>query len=281
MQLRDEGVATTRAGFAQLAGTPRPTDRPRQARAGRWLASSTPKTVPPARGLQARREYPQEGRLARRRRGDCAGEKTCWRLSTIPIARSGRGQDGQRHAKELLLHARTCRKGADRRSGKFGNRPRASHCSGRFGAEDVALADLRAPIDRFFEEVTVNAGRKQAHTGSTCCAFRAAVHKVADFSVSRDEILSRDRGPCGPRFRQLEVIMNETVFPSAARSHECTAEGQDRCRRQGREPCRDGRIGLPVPPGFTSRPNSARLFDEGANSRKACARSPPLAISKA
>ena len=53
-----------------------------------------------------------------------------------------------------------------------------------FGAAMAALADLRAPIDRFFEEVTVNADEenKRAHRLDLLAAFRAAVHKVADFS---------------------------------------------------------------------------------------------------
>ena len=52
------------------------------------------------------------------------------------------------------------------------------------GAAMAALADLRAPIDRFFEEVTVNADEenKRSHRLDLLAAFRAAVHKVADFS---------------------------------------------------------------------------------------------------
>ena len=53
-----------------------------------------------------------------------------------------------------------------------------------FGAAMAALASLRAPIDRFFEEVTVNADEenKRAHRLDLLARFRAAVHKVADFS---------------------------------------------------------------------------------------------------
>ncbi|WP_126172777.1 glycine--tRNA ligase subunit beta [Altericroceibacterium xinjiangense] len=48
----------------------------------------------------------------------------------------------------------------------------------------AALASLRAPIDRFFEEVTVNAEdqSKRAARLGLLARFRAAVHKVADFS---------------------------------------------------------------------------------------------------
>ena len=53
-----------------------------------------------------------------------------------------------------------------------------------FSAAMVALASLRAPIDRFFEEVTVNADEenKRAHRLDLLARFRAAVHNVADFS---------------------------------------------------------------------------------------------------
>ena len=53
-----------------------------------------------------------------------------------------------------------------------------------FAAAMAALASLRAPIDRFFEEVTVNAEdkSKRAHRLDLLAQFRAAVHKVADFS---------------------------------------------------------------------------------------------------
>ncbi|AKM06942.1 glycine--tRNA ligase subunit beta [Pelagerythrobacter marensis] len=53
-----------------------------------------------------------------------------------------------------------------------------------FGAAMAALASLRAPIDRFFDEVTVNADEenKRAHRLDLLARFRAAVHNVADFS---------------------------------------------------------------------------------------------------
>ncbi|WP_370297715.1 glycine--tRNA ligase subunit beta [Qipengyuania mesophila] len=53
-----------------------------------------------------------------------------------------------------------------------------------FSGAMAALASLRAPIDRFFEEVTVNADEemKRANRLDLLAAFRAAVHKVADFS---------------------------------------------------------------------------------------------------
>ena len=53
-----------------------------------------------------------------------------------------------------------------------------------FAAAMSALASLRAPIDHFFDEVTVNADEemKRANRLDLLARFRAAVHKVADFS---------------------------------------------------------------------------------------------------
>ena len=53
-----------------------------------------------------------------------------------------------------------------------------------FTAAMAALATLRAPIDAFFETVTVNDpdGEKRAARLGLLDRFRAAVHKVADFS---------------------------------------------------------------------------------------------------
>lgn len=53
-----------------------------------------------------------------------------------------------------------------------------------YTAAMAALASLRAPIDAFFDSVTVNDGdaRKRNHRLSLLDQVRAAVHKVADFS---------------------------------------------------------------------------------------------------
>jgi len=53
-----------------------------------------------------------------------------------------------------------------------------------FEAAMAALATLRAPIDTFFEEVTVNDPdqSKRAARLDLLARFRAAVHRVADFS---------------------------------------------------------------------------------------------------
>jgi glycyl-tRNA synthetase beta chain len=57
------------------------------------------------------------------------------------------------------------------------------------GAEDferamAALASLRAPIDAFFDTVTVNDAdaEKRDHRLALLARVRAAVHTVADFS---------------------------------------------------------------------------------------------------
>ena len=47
----------------------------------------------------------------------------------------------------------------------------------------AALASLRAPIDTFFDSVTVNDADEAKRTNrlNLLARFRAAVHKVADF----------------------------------------------------------------------------------------------------
>ena len=53
-----------------------------------------------------------------------------------------------------------------------------------FAAAMTALASLRAPIDAFFDEVTVNDDdpAKRAHRLNLLSRFRGAVQQVADFS---------------------------------------------------------------------------------------------------
>ncbi len=64
--------------------------------------------------------------------------------------------------------------------------PRAADAVGeeRFADAMAALATLRAPIDRFFEEVIVNDAdaNKRAARLALLARFRNAVHRVADFS---------------------------------------------------------------------------------------------------
>ena len=90
----------------------------------------------------------------------------------------------QRHASELSYAAEPAEKALIDALAK--SEPAASRAIAAedFSAAMAALAALRAPIDRFFEEVTVNADEenKRAHRLDLLARFRAAVHKVADFS---------------------------------------------------------------------------------------------------
>ena len=90
----------------------------------------------------------------------------------------------QRHASELSYAAEPAEKAL--MDALANSEPAASRAIAAedFSAAMAALAVLRAPIDRFFEEVTVNADEenKRAHRLDLLARFRAAVHKVADFS---------------------------------------------------------------------------------------------------
>ena len=90
----------------------------------------------------------------------------------------------QRHASELSYAAEPAEKAL--MDALANSEPAASRAIATedFSAAMAALAALRAPIDRFFEEVTVNADEenKRAHRLDLLARFRAAVHKVADFS---------------------------------------------------------------------------------------------------
>ena len=90
----------------------------------------------------------------------------------------------QRHASELSYVAEPAEKAL--MDALANSEPAASRAIAAedFSAAMAALAALRAPIDRFFEEVTVNADEenKRAHRLDLLARFRAAVHKVADFS---------------------------------------------------------------------------------------------------
>ncbi len=90
----------------------------------------------------------------------------------------------ERHAKELSYQPEPAEKAL--MDALADSEPAATRAieAEDFGAAMAALASLRAPIDRFFEEVTVNADEenKRAHRLDLLARFRAAVHKVADFS---------------------------------------------------------------------------------------------------
>ena len=90
----------------------------------------------------------------------------------------------ERHAKELSYEPEPAEKALMDALAK--SEPAASQAieAEDFSGAMAALAALRAPIDRFFDEVTVNADEenKRAHRLDLLAAFRAAVHKVAEFS---------------------------------------------------------------------------------------------------
>ena len=121
-----------------------------------------------------------EGEIAQHRRGGPAGAGRRSR------PRAGdRRQDGRAARKAAFLHARTGRRGADRRARRGRadappprSRPRTSTARWRRSPR------LRAPIDAFFDEVTVNDPDpdKRAARLDLLARFRDAVHSVADFS---------------------------------------------------------------------------------------------------
>ncbi|MBA4765851.1 MAG: glycine--tRNA ligase subunit beta [Erythrobacter sp.] len=89
-----------------------------------------------------------------------------------------------RHAKELSYEPEPAEKALMDALAKSEPAAAVAIDAEDFSGAMAALAALRAPIDRFFEEVTVNADEenKRAHRLDLLAAFRAAVHKVADFS---------------------------------------------------------------------------------------------------
>ncbi|MAQ30179.1 MAG: glycine--tRNA ligase subunit beta [Erythrobacter sp.] len=90
----------------------------------------------------------------------------------------------QRHASELSYAAEPAEKALMDALANLEPAASRAIAAEDFSAAMAALAVLRAPIDRFFEEVTVNADEenKRAHRLDLLARFRAAVHKVADFS---------------------------------------------------------------------------------------------------
>ncbi|USA40568.1 glycine--tRNA ligase subunit beta [Pelagerythrobacter marinus] len=90
----------------------------------------------------------------------------------------------ERHAKELSYTPEPAEKALMAALDGSERKAAAAIEAEDFGAAMAALASLRAPIDRFFDEVTVNADEenKRAHRLDLLARFRAAVHKVADFS---------------------------------------------------------------------------------------------------
>jgi len=90
----------------------------------------------------------------------------------------------ERHAKELSYTPDPAEKALIDALDAAEPKAQAAIAGEDFEAAMAALASLRAPIDRFFDEVTVNDEDpiKRAARLDLLARFRAAVHNVADFS---------------------------------------------------------------------------------------------------
>ena len=90
----------------------------------------------------------------------------------------------ERHAKQLSYTPEPAEKALIDALGRAQPTAAAAIEAEDFAAAMAALASLRAPIDAFFEEVTVNDAQenKRAARLDLLAQFRAAVHNVADFS---------------------------------------------------------------------------------------------------
>jgi len=90
----------------------------------------------------------------------------------------------ERHAKELSYTPEDAEKALIDALDTAGPRADAAIEAEDFEGAMAALASLRTPIDRFFDEVTVNDEQQEKRTSrlDLLARFRAAVHKVADFS---------------------------------------------------------------------------------------------------
>jgi glycyl-tRNA synthetase beta chain len=91
---------------------------------------------------------------------------------------------GEGEAKELSYTPEAAEKALIDALGAAEPKAEAGIASENFEAAMAALATLRAPIDRFFDEVTVNDPDQTKRTArlNLLARFRAAVHRVADFS---------------------------------------------------------------------------------------------------
>ncbi len=90
----------------------------------------------------------------------------------------------QRHAKQLSYTPEPAEKALIDALDRAEPQAAAALAAEDFTAAMAALASLRAPIDAFFEKVTVNAEEENRRSArlDLLARFRAAVHNVADFS---------------------------------------------------------------------------------------------------
>ena len=90
----------------------------------------------------------------------------------------------ERHAKELSYTPEDAEKALIDALDAAAPKAASAIDAEEFEGAMAALASLRAPIDRFFDEVTVNDEQQEKRSArlDLLAQFRAAVHKVADFS---------------------------------------------------------------------------------------------------
>jgi glycyl-tRNA synthetase beta chain len=95
-----------------------------------------------------------------------------------------RAKMAERHQKELSYTPEPAEKALIEALDSAAPKAAAAVEAEDFEAAMAALASLRAPIDRFFDEVTVNDDdpAKRSARLDLLARFRAAVHQVADFS---------------------------------------------------------------------------------------------------
>ena len=92
----------------------------------------------------------------------------------------------RKNPSERILSRRLCRRRVQQLRKRRAAEPKAKAAveAEDFTAAMAALASLRAPIDSFFDKVTVNDPHREtrARRLNLLARFRDAVHQVADFS---------------------------------------------------------------------------------------------------
>jgi len=125
-----------------------------------------------------------EGEIARTGEEDPLSEVDDPDLKSVVAAKMA-----ERHAKELSYTPEAAEKALIEALDSAEPEAASAIQAEDFEGAMAALATLRAPIDRFFDEVTVNDPDqdKRAARLDMLARFRAAVHKVADFSEIEGE----------------------------------------------------------------------------------------------
>ena len=101
------------------------------------------------------------------------------------------------------------------------------------------LANLRAPLDAFFDKVTVNAPEPDLRQNRLRLLHkvRSTMDRIADFSQNR---------------RLIEFAMTKWVYSFGAGHNEGGADMRNLLGGKGANLAEMASIGLPVPPGFTT-----------------------------